>query len=42
MKAVPYSSIVGNLMYAQVYTRLDITFVLGLLGRYLNDLGQRH
>ena len=35
MKAVPYSSVVGNLMYAQVCTRPDIAFVVGVLGRYL-------
>ena len=39
MKAVPYSSIVGNLMYAQVCTRLDIAFVVGMLSRYLSNLG---
>ena len=40
MKAVPYSLIVGNLMYAQVCTRLDIDLVVGVLGRYLSDPGQ--
>ena len=42
MKAIPYSLVVGSLMYAQVCTRLDITFVVGVLGRYLNDPGQSH
>ena len=42
MKAVPYSSVVGNLMYAQVCTRPDITFVVGVLGRYLSNHGQSH
>ena len=42
MKVVPYSSIVGSLMYAQVCTRLDIAFVVGVLGRYLSDHGQSH
>ena len=37
MKVVLYSSIVGSLMYAQVCTRLDIAFVVGVLGRYLSD-----
>ena len=41
-KAFPYSSIVGNLMYAQVCTCLDIAFVVGALGKYLSDLGQSH
>ena len=42
MKAVSYSSIVGSLMYAQVRTRLDIAFVVGVLGRYLSDPDQSH
>ena len=42
MKTAPYSSAVGNLMYVKVCTRLDIAFVVGLLGRYLSDLGQSH
>ena len=43
MKAVHYSSIVDSLMYAQVCTRLDIVFFfVGVLGRYLIDLGQSH
>ena len=39
MKAVPYSSVVGSLMYPQVCTHLDIVFVVGMLGRYLSDYG---
>ena len=42
MKAVPYSSVVGNLVYAQVYRRPDIAFVVGMLSRYLSDPGQSH
>ena len=42
MKAVPYSLVVGSLMYAQVCTHLDIAFVIGVLGRYLSDPGQSH
>ena len=42
MKAVTYSSVVGSLMYAQVCTRLNIAFVVGVLSRYLSDLGQIH
>ena len=34
MKNIPYASIVGSLMYAQVWTRLDITFAVGMSGRY--------
>ena len=42
MKAVPYSSVVGSLMYAQVCTCHDIAFVVGMLGRYFSDPGQSH
>ena len=42
MKAVPYSLVMGNLIYAQVCTRLDIDFVVNVLGRYLSDPGQSH
>ena len=34
MKNIPYTSAVGSLMYAQVYTRLDIAFAIGVLRRY--------
>ena len=42
MKLVPYSLVVGSLMYAQVCLCLDIAFVVSLLGRYFSDLGQSH
>ncbi|RVW45757.1 Retrovirus-related Pol polyprotein from transposon TNT 1-94 [Vitis vinifera] len=41
-RTIPYSSLVGNLMYAQVCTRLDIAFVVGMLGRYLSNPGSQH
>ena len=34
MKNIPYALVVGSLMYAQVYTRLDIAFTVGVLRRY--------
>ncbi|XP_039135092.1 secreted RxLR effector protein 161-like [Dioscorea cayenensis subsp. rotundata] len=42
MKSVPYASAIGSLMYAQVCTRPDIDFVVGLLGRYLSNPGKDH
>ncbi|WKA00504.1 hypothetical protein VitviT2T_018850 [Vitis vinifera] len=42
MRTIPYSSLVGSLMYAQVCTRPDITFVVGMLGRYLSNPGIEH
>ncbi|RVW49447.1 Retrovirus-related Pol polyprotein from transposon TNT 1-94 [Vitis vinifera] len=42
MKTIPYSSMVGSLTYAQVGTRPDIAFVVGMLGRYLSNPGSQH
>ena len=36
MKADHYSSVVDSMMYAQVCIRPDISFVVGMLGRYLS------
>ncbi|KAL5567939.1 hypothetical protein UlMin_024514 [Ulmus minor] len=42
MKMVPYSLVVGSLMYVQVCTRPDIAFAIGVLGRYLSGPGTSH
>jgi hypothetical protein len=42
MKNIPYASVVGSLMYAQVYTRPDITFVVRMLRRYQSNPGLDH
>jgi len=34
MENIPYASVVGSLMYAQTCTRPDISFAVGMLGRY--------
>ena len=39
MENIPYSSIVGSFMYAQVCTWPNIAFIVGVLGRYLSNLG---
>ena len=39
MKNIHYASVVESLMYAQVCTRLDIVFVVGMLGRYQSNPG---
>ena len=39
MKNIPYASVVGSLMYAQVCTRPDIAFAVGMLGRYQSNPG---
>ncbi|CAH9103289.1 unnamed protein product [Cuscuta europaea] len=42
MKLIPYASVVGSLMYAQVCTRPDIAYVSGMLGRYQSNPGLDH
>ena len=42
MKNIPYASIVGSLMYAQTCTRPDISFAVGMLGRYQSNPGLDH
>ncbi|XP_068649588.1 secreted RxLR effector protein 161-like [Aristolochia californica] len=39
---IPYASVVGSLMYAQVCTRPDIALIVGILGRYLSNPGMQH
>lgn len=39
MKRKPFVSGLGNLMYAQVCTRPDIAFIVGVLGRYQSNHG---
>jgi hypothetical protein len=42
MSRVPYSSIVGSLMYAMVCTRPDISHAMGVVRRYINNSGKQH
>ena len=42
MKNIPYASLVGSLMYAQVCTKPDISYVVGVLGLYQSNLGIDH
>ena len=42
MKNIPYALAVGSLMYAQVCTRPDIAFAVGMLGRYQSNPGIDH
>ena len=39
MERFPYASAVGSLMYAQVCTRLNIVYIVGMLGIYLSNPG---
>ena len=42
MSSNPYSSIVGILMYAMVSTRLDIVHAVGVVSKYMSNLGKQH
>ena len=40
MKAFPYASAVGSLMYTMLFTRPDICFAVGMVSRYQSNPGQ--
>jgi hypothetical protein len=42
MKSVPYASAIGSRMHAQICTRLDLAFMIGMLGKYQKNLGISH
>ncbi|GKG09808.1 retrovirus-related pol polyprotein from transposon TNT 1-94, partial [Tanacetum coccineum] len=42
MAKVPYALAVGNVMYAMVCTRPDIDHVVGVVSRFLSNLGRKH
>ena len=42
MRQVPYASTVGSLMYAMLYTRLDIYYSVGMVSRYQSNPGPKH
>lgn len=42
MERVPYASVVGSLMYAQVCTHPDISYAVNVLGRYLSNPSLGH
>ena len=42
MSRISYASVVWSLMYAQICTRLDIAFAVGILDRYQSNPGWKH
>ena len=42
MSRVPYTSVVGSLMYAMICTRLDIAQLVSMVSRFMVDLGREH
>jgi hypothetical protein len=42
MFRIPYANAVGSLKYAMVSTRLDISHAVGVVSRYMENLGKEH
>jgi len=42
MERIPYASAVGSLMYAETCIRPDISFAIGMLGRYQSNPRMDH
>lgn len=42
MLKVPYTSVVGSLMYAMICTRPNIAHVVGVVSRFLSNPGKEH
>ena len=42
MRQVPYASAMGRLMYAMLYIRPDIYYLVGKVNRYQSNLGPKH
>jgi hypothetical protein len=42
MKSIPYVSAVGSIMYVQVCTHPDLSFVIGLLERFQSNPEIKH
>ncbi|KAH9703868.1 hypothetical protein KPL70_011252 [Citrus sinensis] len=42
MRRIPYSSAVGSIMYAMVCTRPDVAYGIGLVSRFMGNLGKEH
>ena len=42
MKKIPYSSVVGSLMYCMVYTRPDLAHAISVTSRFMANPGKDH
>lgn len=42
MKKIPYSNVVGSLMYAMIGTRPDIAYGVSLVSRFMSKLAKLH
>jgi hypothetical protein len=42
MSKVPYSSVIGSLMYAMVYSHSYLSHAMSVVSRYMTNLGKEH
>ncbi|XP_031274891.1 secreted RxLR effector protein 161-like [Pistacia vera] len=42
MKNIPYSNVIGSVMYAMISTRPDLSFAISLLSRFMSNPGMEH
>jgi ATP-binding cassette subfamily B (MDR/TAP) protein 1 len=42
MAQILYANVVGALIYAMVYTRLDISYAVNMVSRYIHDSEKGH
>jgi hypothetical protein len=42
MSHIPYSTVVGNLMYAMIYTRPDLAHVVSVVSRFMHNPGKEY
>ena len=42
MDKIPYASAIGSIMYAMVFTRLDVSYALSAMRRYQANPGESH
>jgi ATP-binding cassette subfamily B (MDR/TAP) protein 1 len=42
MAQILYANVVGALIYAMVYTRLDISYAVNMVSRYIHDSEKDH
>ena len=42
MDKIPYASTIGSIMYAMLYTRLDVSYALSMTSRFQSDPSECH
>lgn len=42
MENIPYANVIGTIMYSMISTRLDLTYSISLLSRFISNPGKPH